>query len=685
MLAGVSSLALIVAGPCTATASGLPPRPALVGKDPPTIEHRWTWWIEGGAAHLGGDPGVAGLTTPPFDVTAKPWGWEAAAGFDYRFNSIWHLSGQFRYGSHAAGSASNNPLAVFNVIGTFPITTFAPVPREGSNTAEREESHWLADFMVGRDLGLGGGLPSTMRFGVRIAQIRGKTTGSAQWNDIPITTFFAPFCATSPLRVVCVARDRDYTQQNNFLGAGPRFELDGSIPLAPRWSLEYAGGISALYGRRTAVQKVNITQSGSTYYTGILTPALRPNCAAGCPVDAAFSDNAWVFNADAIIGLSYAVTPNIKAMVSYRFDGYWNALKGFDASGQLTNLSRFYQSAMLRVSVSDGADVAAGAGAAATTAPLLAGRLSWWIEGGSAYLAGSNIGVPGLAGPFDVGAEPWGWAAAAGFTYRLDTVWQVSAQVRYGRNGSSSRSSSPTATFNILTFVPFFTPIPFAGSNSAERKESHWLADFMVGRDLGLGQDLPATVRFGVRVAEIRSKATGAAQWNNLPTTTLFYTICAIVPTPAFCISHKRNYTQENTFFGAGPRIELDGSIPLASRWSLDYMGGIAALYGRRTAIQKVDVSQTQQTFFPTPLPAALRLHCLSGCPVDASISDDAWVFNADAMLGLSYNINDNLKVTVSYRFDGYWKALQGFDANGQAEVLDRFYHGAMLRLTMTH
>src|SRR5690606_1015050 len=136
--------------------------------------------------------------------------------------------------------------------------------REGSNTAEREESHWLADFMVGRDLGLGGGLPSTMRFGVRIAQIRGKTTGSAQWNDIPITTFFAPFCATSPLRVVCVARDRDYTQQNNFLGAGPRFELDGSIPLAPRWSLEYAGGISALYGRRTAVQKVNITQSGST-------------------------------------------------------------------------------------------------------------------------------------------------------------------------------------------------------------------------------------------------------------------------------------------------------------------------------------------------------------------------------------------------------------------------------------
>jgi hypothetical protein len=80
-----------------------------------------------------------------------------------------------------------------------------------------------------------------------------------------------------------------------------------------------------------------------------------------------------------------------------------------------------------------------------------------------------------------------------------------------------------------------------------------------------------------------------------------------------------------------------------------------------------------------------LRLHCLSGCPIDTSISDDAWVFNADAMVGLSYAINDNFKATLGYRFDGYWNALKGFDSNGQVTDLNRFYHGAMLRLTMTH
>jgi opacity protein-like surface antigen len=681
LLAGVSSLALIVAGPGTATAAELPPRPALISKAPPAIQNKWTWWVEGGAGHLGGDPGLAGLNNPPFDVTAKSWGWEAAAGFDYRFDSVWHLSGQFRYGRNKAGSRSNNPIAVFNVFGTTPTTAFFPVTRQGSNAAEREESHWLADFMVGRDLGLGGGLPSTVRFGVRVAQIRGKTTGSAQWNDIPTSVTFSATCAASPTPAVCVSHTRSYRQDNNFFGAGPRLELDGSVPLAPRWSLDYMGGVAALYGRRTAVQKVDINQSTGTYYT--LTPALRPNCATGCPVDAAFSDNAWVFNLDAMLGLSYAITPNVKATLNYRFDGYWNALKGFDSSGQVTNLNRFYQSALLRLSVSDGD--ASEAGAAFAAAPAAGNNLTWWVEGGAAHLGSSNSGVPGFTSPFDVSAQPWGWEAAAGFAYRLGQSWQVSGQFRYGRNGSSSRSSSPNAIFNIFSTIPTFVPLPFDGSNTAERKESRWLADFMVGRDLGLGQGLPATARFGVRVAEIRGKTTGAAQWNNLPTTITFLTTCATAPTPAVCITQRRDYTQENSFFGAGPRLELDGSVPLAPRWSLDYMGGVAALYGRRTAIQKVDVSQSQQTYFTTPLPVPLRPHCLSGCPVDASVSDDAWVFNADAMLGLSYAINDNLKATVSYRFDGYWNALKGFDANGQPTNFNRFYQGAMLRLTMAH
>ncbi|WP_445486937.1 hypothetical protein [Rhodopseudomonas sp. RCAM05734] len=81
-------------------------------------------WGEGGAIWSGGDRlasdyslldfsglGVitGGVSVPgSFDLTPK-LGWEAAAGFDYRFAaSPWHVSGQFRYGEgKASGFASS--------------------------------------------------------------------------------------------------------------------------------------------------------------------------------------------------------------------------------------------------------------------------------------------------------------------------------------------------------------------------------------------------------------------------------------------------------------------------------------------------------------------------------------------------------------------------------------------------
>ena len=55
----------------------------------------WTWWIEGGGQGVIGDPYVPGLS-PAFDAKPSNWGWDAAAGFDYRFNGYWHVSADFR-------------------------------------------------------------------------------------------------------------------------------------------------------------------------------------------------------------------------------------------------------------------------------------------------------------------------------------------------------------------------------------------------------------------------------------------------------------------------------------------------------------------------------------------------------------------------------------------------------------
>ncbi len=108
-------------------------------------------------------------------------------------------------------------------------------------------------------------------------------------------------------------------------------------------------------------------------------------------------------------------------------------------------------------------------------------------------------------------------------------------------------------------------------------------------------------------------------------------------------------------------------------------MIGAAALYGRRKVDQTVSVTHS---IVPTFTPPAVFA---SGGPIAASSSSNGFVFNADAMLGLSYTINNNTSFMVSYRFDGYWNALRGFDNNGNLTNLNRFYHGPMIRLTFTN
>jgi opacity protein-like surface antigen len=347
LLAGVSACALAIATPAPARAGDRPSDPAFLARAQAVIQPKWTWWIEGGPSNLDGQgAGVAGLNNPPFAVSPARWGWEVAGGFDWRFDPVWRLSGQFRYGWFGKGTNSNAPIAVFN-IGTNDLVAPTPVSFAGSNSAERREEHWLADFMVGRDLGLGETVPATVRFGVRVAEIRGKTTGAAVWSNMPAKTTVATVCVTAPTPANCVTDRRDYTQYNSFFGAGPRLQFDGSIPLAPQWAIEYMAGVAGLYGRRKTTQAVNVSQSGGTAF-----PTFIPlPCVAGCPINASISDHAWVFNADAMVGVSYAISANYVVMVSYRFDGYWQALKGFDSNGQPANLDRFYHGVMVRLTM----------------------------------------------------------------------------------------------------------------------------------------------------------------------------------------------------------------------------------------------------------------------------------------------------------------------------------------------
>ena len=283
--------------------------PALAPQSP------WTWWIEGGGQGVIGDPYVAGLT-PPFDAKPSDWGWDVAGGFDYRFNGVWHISGDFRYGANRRNMSSIQN----GCIGSTSCNTLMT----GSNSATRKETNWVADFMIGRDLGLGSG-NSQIKGGLRVAEIRGTTDGSiVNW---------------VPTAAVTIGPSV-YTQSNRFTGFGPRLALEGNMPLGGAWSVDYLVGVSGLFAQRSA------SQSGFTPLNNFGFP-----CFSGCPISTSASGDGFVFNTDAMLGIAYAITSNVKLAVNYHVDAYFKALRAFDSAGNPTYVDRIYHGPSLRVTV----------------------------------------------------------------------------------------------------------------------------------------------------------------------------------------------------------------------------------------------------------------------------------------------------------------------------------------------
>jgi hypothetical protein len=317
LLVGVSALATLVANPGR-----------VFAENQAWVKDHWSVWFEGGATALGGaDAYVPGFASPGIHPGAQNWGWEIAAGLDYRFDPVWHFDWQFRYGENRVAAKPNNANASFLVStdGTF----FSPVGVAGSGYAARIEDHWLADFMIGRDMNLGMDR-GQFEAGVRIASITGNTTGAETWL-VPKDLFFPSF--HPPL----VAANYSFVQYDSFLGAGPRFARQGSIALGGAWSFDYNTGVALLFGDRKFSQSVTI--SG---------PNMSP-CLAGCPVNASGDSFGAVFNFDAQPGISYAIDRHWKLTGSYRFDGYWDGMRIIDSNNNAVNVTRYYQGIFLRV------------------------------------------------------------------------------------------------------------------------------------------------------------------------------------------------------------------------------------------------------------------------------------------------------------------------------------------------
>jgi len=272
-----------------------------------------------------------------------------------------------------------------------------------------------------------------------------------------------------------------------------------------------------------------------------------------------------------------------------------------------------------------------------------------WIEAALFWTAGGGFNipsVPGLGAPYTIFNPKGGFEGAFGFDYRWPNQnYHFIVDFRYGRTKSSNVNSSA------------FTPSTFGSSSTSSHiteHESHTVADFMIGRDLGIGAN-NTQLQLGIRIADLYA----AAQLTQTGQSTFysFGCFCSVTaPTSA-----SGNWSSK--FFGVGPRLAVTGDIPIGGPWTFDYSGGVAALFGNR--MFNASVTSSTNPIFVT------------------DTSSLAFVFNADGWAALSYWFTPQYRLSGGMRGDYYSAPLLTYNINSSGtHSIDRLYWGPFLRLT---
>jgi hypothetical protein len=338
------------------------------------------------------------------------------------------------------------------------------------------------------------------------------------------------------------------------------------------------------------------------------------------------------------------------------------------------------------------------------------GQLRIWGEGGAIWTGGDpvlqNYGISNFSDPIGalVGGgrvgqldltPKLGWEAATGFDYRFaGSPWHVGMQFRYGEGGKTSGIASSSGSFDLATLLALIgggggglfgaTGGTFGGSETftANYKEKHWLTDFAVGRDLTGGRDA-MQVKGGIRIAEYVDNL------NTLDARNVFFTFSPPVPSgivglpPISAISFSTSTLNQtrDSFLGAGPKVGIEGSIPFAGNWSLDYLADAAILFG-------TERSSTTTTVNSSISPPVFVLFGggLFGLPpssiATATVQRFSSVFSGDIQAGIGYWITPYMKLAASYRLDAMIH-VQNTDGAAVATLTpDRYWHGPRVTLT---
>jgi hypothetical protein len=332
------------------------------------------------------------------------------------------------------------------------------------------------------------------------------------------------------------------------------------------------------------------------------------------------------------------------------------------------------------------------------------GLLRLWGEGGAIWSGGDPVssayqltdftfgglffggGGGGPAGVFDLTPKV-GWEFATGFDYRFaNSPWHVNGQFRYGEGGKTSGSASTAGSIDPAVLALLnggggggglqITGLGGSEALGTSYKEKHWIADIGVGRDmLGSGPDT-MQLKGGLRIQEFVSRT------STTDVTNTFLTTSAPLPAPFPPVTSANSTTTTLTdvrtsFLGAGPRVGIEGSVPFAGKWSFDYLGDAAILFGT----QKSATTQTANSVSNIGIFGGLFG---GGSNFSNAFTNErfATVFSADIQVGVSYWITQNVKIGASYRLDAMIN-VQNQDNPAVTNLTpDRYTHGPRLTVT---
>jgi hypothetical protein len=312
-----------------------------------------------------------------------------------------------------------------------------------------------------------------------------------------------------------------------------------------------------------------------------------------------------------------------------------------------------------------------------------------WIEVGGQFDQFSGQGgpfAPPFVNTFDWGAyslkSPAGLQSTRAFSLGgdasvsiqpIDSDWIFSASVRYGRAHGHKfvhQQKTQVTRFQLPGRFgsKYFTktaPASYA-QTSAAKSESHVIADFQAGKDVGMGmfgRDGISEVDVGVRFAQLSEKAQatlyarpgihfvpGTISGSSFPTLNNYHRYHAT--------AHRTN-----SFHGVGPSISWKASVPIAGNTpggeiAVDWGANAAVLFGRQRA---KTYHHTTGVYHDN----SVKYHSTAVLPPGAghrTQSRSVIVPNLGGFAGLSFRYDD-AKMSFGYRGDFFFGAIDnGFD-----------------------